>query len=572
MKSSVRIHPQVSLVTTSLVLSLLVAVQSAPATVQYWDPGLTPTANSNQGSGGDGTWATATANWVNGTSDVAWTEPSNINVASFSGSAGTVIMGTPTTVRTTGGVQFNTSNYVLGDVTAGQLAISTQASADGIIVASGVTGITANLSSIKLGSLGSGTNIALTNTDKIDFKNTTIYLSGNRTTNLVNSSASATTTFASFGASDKPNGGTGVLGALNINQGNLVINSLGAAANANGTLSAFNDTTTPTPRTTTLTIAGSSTGTVTINGNNTLFNNGTGSTATGLVGLKFNMVNGTLLLGHDNALGALNANSAASTTTFEMASGTVAASGGARIIANVVTVSGNAAIGGSNNFTLSGNVTVNATKTLTISNTAVTMLSGTNTNSGTIAVSPGSTLLVNGITTGGAYTIASGATFGGTGTVDLSVANGSVTLGNGSLLQATSADTLTFNLGTGVLNVSGALANASPSMVFTLGAPGSVVVSATSTNIGSGVLEFGDFNFTAGTGFGAGTYTLFTSFVGTMGVNLTGTVGGLDAAISQSGNDIILTTVSAVPEPSTFAALAGVGVLGAALLHRRRRS
>ena len=554
--------------TASLVLSLLAAVQSASAATFFWDP----TGTVSSSGGGTGTWDTTSNQWFNGTADVAWTVTTN--VASFGGStAGTVTMGAPTTVLTTGGVQFNTDNYVLGNASAGQLAISAQSSTDGIVVGSGVAGITVNLSSIKLGSLGSGTFIALTNTDKINFSNTTIYLSGNRTTNLSNSSTSATTTFANFGASDKPTGGTGVLGTLNVNQGNLVINNLGAAANANGSLSAYNETTS-TPRATTLTIAGSSTGTVTINGNNTLFNNGTGAIPTTVVTLAFNMTNGTLLLGHDNALGALNANSVASGTVFQMTSGTVAASGGARTIANTLNVKGNAAIGGANNFTASGNVTVDATKTLTISNTAVSTLSGTNTLNGTIAVNAGSTLLVNGTTTGGAsgaLTIASGATFGGTGTVDLSAANGSVTIGNGSFLQATSADALTFTLGTGALNVSGALANASPSMVFTLGTPGATVISSSSTNIGSSVLEFADFSFTAGSGFGAGTYTLFTSIVGTMGVNLTGTVGGLDATISQSGNDIILTTVSAVPEPSTYAALAGVGVLGAALLRRRRR-
>ena len=306
--------------TASLVLSLLAAVQSASAATFFWDP----TGTVSSSGGGTGTWDTTSNQWFNGTADVAWTVTTN--VASFGGStAGTVTMGAPTTVLTTGGVQFNTDNYVLGNASAGQLAISAQSSTDGIVVGSGVAGITVNLSSIKLGSLGSGTFIALTNTDKINFSNTTIYLSGNRTTNLSNSSTSATTTFANFGASDKPTGGTGVLGTLNVNQGNLVINNLGAAANANGSLSAYNETTS-TPRATTLTIAGSSTGTVTINGNNTLFNNGTGAIPTTVVTLAFNMTNGTLLLGHDNALGALNANSVASGTVFQMTSGTVAAS------------------------------------------------------------------------------------------------------------------------------------------------------------------------------------------------------------------------------------------------------
>ena len=570
LNSPVRIQPRSRLVTASLVLGLLAAVQSASAAVQYWDPGFTPTANSGQGSGATGTgtdtWAAATANWSDGSVDAVLT---TTNIAAFAGASGGAV--TLTTSVTSAGVLFNTNGYTIGDGTnTGQLFIATQTNdTSGIVVGAGVTGTVINLGSIWLGSLNSSTSILLTNTDLADFKNTTLYLSGVRTTKVSNSTTSGTTTLQNFAVTDKPSSTAAWPAAtVSLNQGNLTINHLAGASNTTGTLSTFGGYTGSATSLKT-TFSGTSSGTLTINGDNTLYNNaGTG----GSLIFLFDMTNGTLALGHDNALGARNASNALTGTSLQMNAGTVSASGGARTIENAVNITGNAAIGGSNNFTLSGNVTVSSGKTLTISNTAVTTLGGTNTNSGTIAVNSGGILLVNGTTTGGAYTIASGATFGGTGTIDLSAANGSVTLGNGSFLQATSADTLTFALGTGALNVSGALANASPSMVFTLGAPGSVVVSATSTNIGTGLLEFADFNFTAGSGFGTGIYTLFTSFVGTMGVNLTGTVGGLDATISQSGNDIILTTVSAVPEPSTYAAMAGVGVLGVALLRRRRRN
>lgn len=368
----------------------------ANAATQYWDPALSA---SGTGSGGNGTWATATANWyLPGTGDTTLV---TTNVADFSGASANSAV-TLTSAVTTGGLKFDVGNYSISGV-GGQISITSQASTDGLVVASGVAGTSISVDSIKLGSNGSGTQIQLTNTDLANFNNTTVYLSGNRITNLSNSSTSGTTTFAKFGASDKPTGGTGVLGTLNVNQGNLVINSLAAAANANGTLSAFNDTTIP-ARVTTLTIAGSSTGTATINGNNTLFNSGTGATATGLVSLAFNMANGTLLLGHDNALGARNANNVLSTASLVLTSGTVAASGGSRNIENAINLNGTAAVGGTNAMTFAGTFTNSGgNRTLNVNNSAATTLSGpvflvesgTNVNR-TLTVSGSGNLIVSG--------------------------------------------------------------------------------------------------------------------------------------------------------------------------------
>jgi hypothetical protein len=81
--------------------------------------------------------------------------------------------------------------------------------------------------------------------------------------------------------------------------------------------------------------------------------------------------------------------------------------------------------------------------------------------------------------------------------------------------------------------------------------------------IGSGMLEFNDFNFTALTGFGPGTYTLFdtsAAITGSLGSSLSGSVGGFSATLSlaDGGNDVVLTVV---PEP-TGMVLAGMGLLG----------
>ncbi|HSH93510.1 MAG TPA: PEP-CTERM sorting domain-containing protein, partial [Roseimicrobium sp.] len=48
------------------------------------------------------------------------------------------------------------------------------------------------------------------------------------------------------------------------------------------------------------------------------------------------------------------------------------------------------------------------------------------------------------------------------------------------------------------------------------------------------------------------------------------TVGSNSFTINYTSTDVTL-TASAIPEPSTYAALAGVGALGAVALRRRRR-
>jgi autotransporter-associated beta strand protein len=598
------------LVSASFTAGLLLAVQQAAATTFNWDPGLTPAT----ASGGDGTWNTTNTNWSNGSTDVAWPNVlTNDDKAVFAGTAGTVTVSSGLNV---GGIQFDTSGYTISGA-ATDLTLSPQVTgSDAFVVSSGVDNITISLRRLILTASGSGAIGDLVNLDKVNFGSTIVAFSGSRQMTLSNSSTSATTTFTNFAIGSGSPGGA----SLYLNQGNLTITNFAASTNGSNALA----TATTTGTTVGLAIRGTGAGTLTLTGNNTLLNTtGVGGT----IGINLLNANATYDIQHDNALGARNASSALTSTYVEFGGGTLLSSNGVRTLENAITHTGTFTIGGSNAITLAGtythsggNRTLNnndsggltlsgsvllandnvTARTLTLAGTGNTVisgnisnnsagntvassltkngagtltLSGTNTYTGLTTVSAGK-LLINGTNTGGSYSIASGATFGGTGTIDLSVTNGSVTIGNGSFLEATSADTLTFTLGAGALNVSGALANASPSMLFTLGAPGSAVVSATSANIGTGLLTFADFNFTAGTGFGAGIYTLFqlTSVTGSFGANLTGTVGGLDATISQSGNDIILTaTASSVPEPSTFATLAGVGAIGAALLRRRQR-
>jgi len=203
---------------------------------------------------------------------------------------------------------------------------------------------------------------------------------------------------------------------------------------------------------------------------------------------------------------------------------------------------------------------------------------------GTTVVNLG-TLLVNGVNTGGAaYTVNSGGTLGGGGSI-ITANNAGVTLASGGKLAPGvangAAGTLTMNLGSGVLDLSGGLSGDSGALLFNLGASSDkILLSGSSTlNIGASLLDFGDFSFTADAGFAPGVYTLIeTSTVnaisGVLGSNLTGTVGSYTATLSvglnESGyQDIILTVV---PEPSTVYMMIFGGILLLFRLRPTRRS
>lgn len=69
--------------------------------------------------------------------------------------------------------------------------------------------------------------------------------------------------------------------------------------------------------------------------------------------------------------------------------------------------------------------------------------------------------------------------------------------------------------------------------------------------------------FASGTGF-------FTSYVGTISSGLTGTVTLSDPSYNNTVFTVTSLTISAVPEPSTYAALAGLAALGFVAWRRRR--
>ena len=212
------------------------------------------------------------------------------------------------------------------------------------------------------------------------------------------------------------------------------------------------------------------------------------------------------------------------TDDLDLGTGTVTL-GGNRVVtvtANTLTVGGD--ITGAFGITKSGEGTL--------------ALSGDNTYTGTTTVNFG-TLLVNGDASAatGPVVVNGTSTLGGAGTL-----GGSVTVtADANVAPGTSVGTLTI---LGSLNVA-ALAAGDGKLAFDLGpvaASDRIAVSGT-VDIGEEVLGFGDFAFAALSGLAPGTYKLITSsgIIGSLDpANLTGTVGGFEAELRITDNDLEL--------------------------------
>lgn len=272
---------------------------------------------------------------------------------------------------------------------------------------------------------------------------------------------------------------------------------------------------------------------------------------------------GTLSLGNDNALG---------TSTLSLGTATLQASGGARVLANAITI-GNAAntISGSNALTLNGNIAWGGSTTLTVNNSAVTTLGGTfslrnDTSNAQRTFTLGGTgdtvisgAIVNGSTLNGIVTLSntgtttlsgantySGATTVTTGTAKLGSSTG---LGYGGIqintiaggTSVTSGATVDLNGQTGVnevitLNGTG------------VGANGALINSNTSTTaiIGNGVAAIQAGAASSGTGYSsAPTVTVTNPVSGTTSTG-TATLGVTSTSFSITSGDKFYTAAPTV--------------------------
>ncbi len=599
-KSPIKI-PRTSpnLLAASLLALTLNPIIPAHAANLFWD-GTDSTAEAD---GGLGTWDSSTTNWSTAAtagSATAWTNANN-DTAVFGGTAGTVTLGTGITV---GGLQFDTAGYTVSGAStltfgaAGNIAANADATISSVITAAAGTQITKtgsgtltlsgantfNKFSINAGTVKSGSTTALgqhgtsvtigsgatwdmngfnTNQTSLNGAGSVANTSGTAVTlsvgNIsgsfsgailetkgkinINKSAGGTQTFGST-----TNAYTGIVSILN---GGLTVASLGNSgigSNGTGNIAMGN-----VALTATLTYNGSATAdaddrSIDING-----------AVTGGGAIVVSSGTGTLTLGGAFASQTATTAGVAKKLTLE------GSNAGANTMAGVISNTGG--VGDSDNVL-----------SLTKSGTGTWVLAGDNTYKGLTTVS-GGMLLINGDQSAstGAVSVASGATLSGSGTV-----GGATTIANGAFLAAGNSP--------GVLSFTSDLTlNATSTTTMELAGNDGVagtdfdkitvggkitfngtlkIVSFTSYNINQ-TESYDLFDFGSSSGDFANVSVAATAM--TRSGDIWTGIDGLNTYSFDQGNGVLSVTASAVPEPATYAALAGLGILGFAV-HRRRRS
>jgi autotransporter-associated beta strand protein len=198
---------------------------------------------------------------------------------------------------------------------------------------------------------------------------------------------------------------------------------------------------------------------------------------------------------------------------------------------------------------------------VTKSGAGVLTLTGTNTYGGATTISAG-TLKIDGSINNSAVSVASGGTLAGSGSAGATTLNsgGFISPANGSIGNLSLAS-LTFN-GGGTLNLGLGSGTSSDSLT--------IAGAFTKGSVGQYTIDFGN------TGTAGNTYTLatFGSSTFSSGADFTfaNLASGVTGTFNLGTNDLTFTTTAAIPEPSTYAAILGIGALGFVIYRRRKAS
>ena len=482
--------------------------------------------------------------------------------------------GNRTLTLTGAGTGANTLAAVIGDPSSGKTSLAKTGAGTWVLSGTnpftgGVSVSAGTLRATKAGALGTGAStltlaggtVELANNTATNFgRNTTLTGSATISPSRINSGAAVTQTLGtlSIGAqtltvAHGTSFNANTTGSLTFGATTFTGDAVFTLNNTNGTavgvttLGALND--------------GGTARTITKNGAGTLT---LATAATSLVtGTVVALNAGRLNSNQAAALGALATVNLSSGATLGVGAnqtfGALNGTGGTVALASNTLTVGNAG----NNLSSAYAGAITGTGGLIKAGSGTLTLAGANTYTGATTVSAGK-LFVDGPLASAAITVANGASFGGSGTLA-----GLATFASGArLAPGDSVGTLTFNAG---LTLQGGSI-----LDFQIGSAGDqiAITGGKLTGPSSGLVTL---NFTNSGGFTAGTYTLinYTSAVspanyGAASFTLGSTISGFTYNLALNGNNLELTATSAIPEPSTYAALAGVAVLGIALWRRPR--
>jgi len=486
-------------------------------------------------------------------------------IANNTASTGLTKSGTGTLTLTaantyTGATTIDAGTLILtGTITSSSSSVTTVANGSGIILETN-TGVISGASTTFTQSSNGTSVLAGNNTygGATAVNSGTLTLSGSNSTSSVTVGGLNAATVATLNINNAGAIGTG---ALTINAGSTIDNTSATPVTLGTNSVAFSAFTFGGTKDLNLGTGAvtdsSNTGAITLNGINSHLTMGTVTdTQSGTnIGLTVNGVGNTLTLGGYNISGgSAKKNLTVNGTANVAITGVVADSSGSGTLS-----------------------------TLTYSGTGTLALSGANTYTGGTTINSGGLMVNNTLGSGtgtGAVVVSSGATLGGTGTINTSgVASGkAVDIASNAILSPSGGVTTGFShLHLTLQSGSSATLEAGSKLAFNLG-------SATATSdevlVTGGTLalngqNFSNFTFNAQSGTTSGTYTLIDStggITGLLGTSLTGTFdGGLyTGTLFLSGNDLDLTVVASVPEPSTWAMM--LGGLGLLLIIQRRRN